>query len=151
MQSYSFSASIFLFWIKGKFTITSNSVQLKAPLALLGLFPAGVREEEIPFSNIIHAKSSLYFDILPLLAGVLLFITGIRGIFNPETFVPSVILLVIFLILSSNSLQQKLFIQKSDSTTTLYFPIFQRKTAITIANAIQLAVEENKKEEEQKE
>ncbi|MCI1893329.1 MAG: hypothetical protein LKJ29_00525 [Lactobacillus sp.] len=136
-----FSASVFLFFIKGRISVDYRGVHITEQNTMLGIIPAGQNKQTIPLNNISGASISTAYKASRFFWGAILAILGIFTL--PSSPLLGIILAVIGVVMFANGILTKLFIEKSGTAYALSVPFFNKADIIAVQQVIEQALEAN--------
>ena len=137
-RSASFSLSLLFFWIKGHVVVTRRDVQCKTANIVLGLIPAGSRQQTIPLANISAAVIDTRFKIGGLIVGIVLALGGLATI--GESFFGGVFIFLIAVLIFGGGIRTSLTIQRAGSDYTIDVPFYEKGKLIDVKDAIDEAL-----------
>ena len=137
-RSSSFSLSLLFFWIKGRVVVTQRDVQCKTANIVLGLIPAGSRQQTIPLANISAAVIDTRFKIVSIIVGIILGLGGLSSM--RESFFAGVFIFLIAVLIFGGGIRTSLTIQRAGSDFTLDVPFYEKGKLIDVKDAIDEAL-----------
>lgn len=147
-RSFRYALSLLMFWIKGSITVTNREIRCKTANTVLGLIPAGVREQTIPLRNISDASMDTRYKVIPLVIGVIFALgmvgaipTGLAQGENPiATIIASIFGLLIAVMIFGSGIKTSLTIQRAGSDFKIEVPFFEKGKMADAQDAIREAL-----------
>ena len=137
-RSSSFSLSLLFFWIKGHVDVTRRDVQCRTANIVLGLIPAGSRQQTIPLANISAAIIDTRFNIMSLIVGIVLGLGGLATI--GASFFGGVFIFLIGVLVFGGGIRTSLTIQRAGNDFTIDVPFYEKGKLIDVKDAIDEAL-----------
>lgn len=134
MNKVQFSISLLFFWIKGEVSVDKRFIKTNFANTILGMFPAGKDEQNIPLNNVSGANLNTKYSFKRIVVGLILMMFGFGNL--ASDFFTGFLILAIGVVVFLSSIETVLTIEKSGTNLHVLVPFFEKTKMSVIASQI---------------
>jgi len=124
MNEVQFSISLLFFWIKGKVSVDNRFIKTNFANTVLGIFPAGKDQQNIPLNNVSGANLNTKYSFKRIIVGLLIAFFGLGSL--SSDFFTAIVLIAIGAVIFLSSIETVLTIEKSGTNVHVLVPFFEK-------------------------